>query len=464
MKTRFAPSPTGLMHFGNLRTALFNYLYAKQQQGQLVLRIEDTDLNRSTIEYYNNLLTDLNWAGINWQEGPYKQSERTAIYEQYFQQLKQDNLVYPCFCSEAELANNKKMQLAKGLPPRYPGTCKNLTPTAIQEKLASGIKPTLRFKVPSNQIIEFTDLIKGKQTFKTNDIGDFIIQRQDGSASFMLCNAIDDALMAITHALRGDDHLANTPKQILILQALGLTIPQYGHFPMINGINGAPLSKRNGSEAIQTLREQGYQPLAILNYLARLGHYYENNNFMTIEELVNNFQLKNINTSPAKHDNTHLRHWQKESLLRLTSQQFWHLIEPLVKSLVPQQHALTFAELILPNTLMPSEAISWATAIFAKELPALTAEENIILKQAGLQFFTCAKEARQQQPELSLKELLTIITTVTKKKGKNLFLPLRLALTGKNHGPELDKLVTLMPKTIIIARFEQAISLCQESN
>ena len=462
MKTRFAPSPTGLMHFGNVRTAIFNYLYAVQQQGDFLLRIEDTDLTRSTEEYYEELLVDLAWLELNANSGPFKQSERSEIYAKYYQQLEDSHAVYPCFCSEEQLAISRKVQLASHLPPRYAGTCRKLSPTDIAAKLAQNIKPTLRFKIPQHATVEFIDLIKGKQSFKTNDLGDFIIRRQDGSASFMFCNAIDDAEMGVTHALRGDDHLANTPRQILILQALNLAIPHYGHFPMINGIDGAPLSKRNGSESIQELRNQGYLPLAVLNYLARLGHYYEDNTLMSLADLAARFDLNHINNSPARHDNTHLKHWQKETMLNLSAAQFWQLVQPLVADLIPAEQTIEFAELILPNILMPKEAIMWANAIMAEQLAAHSASNQEILTQAGLMFFNTAIEFLQTKQDASLEELLATIKTATGYKGKALFMPIRIALTGTDHGPELAKLLQFMGTSKAIARFIQAKQHCKE--
>lgn len=458
MKTRFAPSPTGLMHFGSLRTAIFNYLFAKKEHGSMLLRIEDTDLERSNTEYYHSLLEDLNWAGITWQEGPYKQSERATVYAKYYQQLEKTSNVYPCFCTEEELAISRKVQLANGMPPRYMGTCQHLTNEVIQAKLAAGLQPTLRFRVPPDQTIEFLDLVKGAQSFKSNDLGDFIIRRQDGSASFMLCNAIDDAEMGITHALRGDDHLTNTPRQMLILQALQLPIPQYGHFPMITGDDGAKLSKRNGSESVQLLREQGYVPLAVVNYLARLGHYYENNKFMSIEELADNFAVPHINTSPARHDVAHLKHWQKESMLALTSipEKFLQLIIKDVQDIVPADHHLTFAELILPNVLLPKEAKMWAEALFGTTL-TIGDSERTILHQAGAKFFAAACNTLQQHPDASLTDVLAAITAATNAKGKALFMPVRIALTGIEHGPELAKILALMGSDRAIERFKQAM-------
>jgi len=207
------------MHFGNLRTALFNYLYARHYNGSFLLRIEDTDMARSEAQYTDAILTDLRWLGLEWQEGPYHQSERQAIYNDYYEALEKKGRVYPCFCTEEQLAITRKVQLASGKPPRYSGTCRHLSQEAILAKRASGLSFTLRFEVSNDAVVEFEDLVKGPQRFETEHIGDFIIRRNDGTASFMFCNALDDALLGVTHALRGDDHLTNTPRQILILQA-----------------------------------------------------------------------------------------------------------------------------------------------------------------------------------------------------------------------------------------------------
>ena len=282
IKTRFCPSPTGYMHLGNIRTAVFNYLLAKALGGVFLLRIEDTDRERSQSLYSDALQKDLEWLGLHWQEGPYFQSERQNIYDQYYQQLIDKDLAYPCFCTEEELTLSRKIQRASGKPPRYPGTCAHLTETQIQEKKSSGLIPTLRFRVNDDEVIEFDDLVRGHHRFLGKDIGDFIIRRTDGTSPFMFCNAIDDALMGVTHALRGEDHVANTPRQVLILKALNLPAPQYGHISLIVGPDGSPLSKRHGSQSVQDLRESGYLNIALNNYLARLGHYYEDNRFISL--------------------------------------------------------------------------------------------------------------------------------------------------------------------------------------
>lgn len=456
MKTRFAPSPTGWMHFGNLRTALFNFLFARKQKYSFLLRIEDTDQERSTTDYQTALLEDLRWLSLQWDEGPYLQSDRASIYAKYYGILEQQGLAYPCFCTEEELNITRKVQQASGQPPRYNGACRNLSPEEIARRLKSGEAATLRFKVPRDSFIEFVDLIKGPQRFAANDIGDFIIRRNDGSASFMFCNAIDDAEMAVTHALRGDDHLTNTPRQIMILTALKLPIPHYGHFAMINGSDGTPLSKRNGSQSIRELREQGYNPLAVLNYLARLGHYYVANDFFDLPQLAENFDLSNISTSPARHDLTHLRHWQKEAMLRCSIEEIVAMISPYMEGLIAKDKFTEFATIIRDNLLMPSDAQMWVTAVASEGLDFSDAGWKV-LSQAGADFFTTAQQYVAQNPNITFKELADAVKATTGCKGKDLFMPLRVALTGQEHGPELAKFMEFMTGAVVQKRFAWAL-------
>lgn len=451
MRTRFAPSPTGLMHFGNLRTALFNYLLALHDGGEFVLRIEDTDQARNKPEYVEHLKEDLYWLGLHWHEGPHFQSERQETYDFYYQKLEEADHAYPCFCSEQQLAMTRKAQLSAGQPPRYPGTCRNLTPEERQAKQALGISPTLRFHVKKNHLIEFVDLIKGRQKFKTNDIGDFIIRRADGTASFMFCNAIDDSEMCISHALRGEDHLTNTPRQLLLLETLEMPVPQYGHFPMIVGMDGSPLSKRNGSAAVKDLREQGFHPQALFNYLARLGHYYENNALLSLQDLAAEFSLKHINNSPAKHDVSHFGHWQKEALLATPTAALWEMIEPHVKNILPNDAHLDFTEVIKPNIQMPSEALHWAHC-FYDETISMDEQAQDVLDGVPHVFWQIAIEAIQEQFDYDhlIKQL-----KMAGFKGKQLFKPLRIALTGQEQGPELARILELLGQNRVIERFGQ---------
>jgi glutamyl-tRNA synthetase len=450
---------------GNVRTALFNALFALHAgQGQMLLRIEDTDRSRSYSEYTDSLIADLRWLGIPWTEGagcspegsngPYWQSERQSVYDQYYDQLIETGRAYPCFCSEEQLALARKLQRAAGKPPRYAGTCQHLSEAVIAEKRLQQIPENLRFRIPDKHVIEFIDLVKGKQHFSSDDIGDFIIRRADGTSPFMYSNAIDDALMGVTHALRGEDHLTNTPRQLLILEALGLRSPQYGHISLILGDDKLPLSKRNGSRSIVQLREEGYLPIAIVNYIARLGHYYESNALMDLTQLAEAFDLSHLSSSPARFELSQLQFWQKEALMQLSANDFWEWLPSGVKQQVPASDQTVFVQSIRSNVLFPKDALGWTECIYNE---ALTFDEpgQAVLRETSSQFFEEAIRAVNQQGTD-----YTAITEVLKQacdvKGKALFQPLRVALTGHLHGPELAPLLTLIGKDRAVSRFQAA--------
>ncbi|MGE3318723.1 MAG: glutamate--tRNA ligase [Candidatus Berkiella sp.] len=460
-KARFSPSPTGLMHFGNLRTALFNVLLAKAHTahsphpGLFLLRIEDTDLARSEAEFTEKLMHDLHWLGLAWQEGPnvggehgpYFQAQRHAIYEKYYQQLIDQKQAYWCYCSEAELAITRKSQLAQGMPPRYNGTCRNLTEEQRQAKAAKGVVPALRFVIPENEVIEFEDFIQGSKNFAANDIGDFIIKKADGSASFMFCNAVDDSLMQVTHVMRGEDHLTNTPRQLLILKALRLSAPSYGHMPLILGFDGKPLSKRNGSQSIESLREQGYFPIAINNYLARLGHHFEHEQLLSLDELGTHFSAKNIGRSPARFDVAQLNHWQKEAVLKCSDEEFWEWIAPYIGQLANGK-AAAFTSTFKQNCVLPSDAKEWATQVLT-DSPVWDDEARSHLSTANdlLEKLEAAIQVEGDNYQAVIARL-----SDSGLKGKALFLPVRSAITGRCYGPELIKIFPLMGKEALLKR------------
>lgn len=455
IKTRFAPSPTGLLHLGSIRTALFNVLLAKHFAGKFLLRVEDTDRERSKAEYAEQLMADLRWLGLDWQEGPYYQSERQAIYDQYYRVLEDNGLAYPCFCTEQQLALARKVQLSSGKPPRYPGTCRQLTEKQVLEKLGQGLKPTLRFAVPLNQKVSFFDLVRGAQDFDSNDLGDFVIRRADGTAPFLFCNAIDDALMEVTHVLRGEDHLTNTPRQVMILQALNLTAPQYGHINLIVGQDGSPLSKRHGSRSIKELREQGYLPAAINNYLARLGHYYEDGTFMSLAQLAEKFSVKNLGRAPAKYDDNQLLYWQKEALQHKSEHELYGWITSEAHQLIPEKTQQLFFATIKANIVFPDDVTHWAKILFAEQL-SFAEEQLKILEQASLVFFTTALQSLQQHGA-NFQAVNEDIKNKLNLKGKALFQPLRVALTGELHGPEMAKIFELLGEEKIRQRLENVV-------
>lgn len=465
LKTRFCPSPTGLLHLGNVRTALFAALLAKGQGGSFLLRIEDTDKARSSVEYTEALQTDMLWLGLAWDEGPkhdlgagpYWQSQRQAIYDTYYEKLEAQGFTYPCFCSEEQLALARKLQRAAGKPPRYPGTCRNLTPEQIQEKLSKGLNPVLRFRVPPNEETVFHDLIRGEQRFKHQDIGDFIIRRTDGTPPFMYCNAIDDALMGVTHALRGEDHLTNTPRQLMILSALKLPAPLYGHIPLIVGSDGSPLSKRHGSRNVQELRQAGYLPIAILNYLGRLGHHYEHEKLLDMNELAAQFSLDRVGTAPARFDAAQLLHWQHLAVTQLTSQAFIDWMGAEISHLIPESVRKKFIETIRPNVTFPQDITRWISILFDDRWHHPESTQNF-LQNVDSEYFKIAIKVIESS-DLDYPTVIATLKEKTGLKGKSLFQPLRMALTGESEGPELAALFGLLGKQKILERLTACLTL-----
>ncbi len=471
VKTRFAPSPTGLLHLGNVRTALFSALYARHAGGVFLLRIEDTDEERSQDEHSAALQDDLCWLGLDWQEGPgvegaagpYYQSQRYELYRGYFDRLVQQGLAYPCFCSPRELELSRKTQLAAGRPPRYAGTCAQLSDEARQQRFDKGILPTLRFRVPAGQVVQFHDLVRGPQSFATDDIGDFIVRRADGSPAFFFSNAVDDALMGVTHVLRGEDHLANTPRQILLQRALDLPVPEYGHIAMIVGADGAPLSKRTGSRSVKELREEGYLPQAVVNYLARLGHHYENNDYLDLGGLAREFETGKLGRSPARYDAVQLLHWQKLAVAASDDLALWKWLETFdvdgrqLERIVPRDQLQAFVQAVRDNIVLPTDAFHLAEELFGVQ-PNYGDEVRKLIIEAGEDFFSSALQYVEQG---DFKAFCRVLSAASGKKGKALFMPLRAALTSDTHGPEMDRIWRLLGEERVRRRLSAAAALCK---
>jgi len=296
IKTRFAPSPTGYLHVGGARTALFNYLFAKKFGGTFLLRIEDTDPERSKPEYSEQILISMKWLGLDWDEGPYHQSERMHIYQQYTQKLLEEGKAYRCFCTPEELEEMREQQRQQGLPTRYDGRCSRLTQEEIEERLNKGMPFAVRLKVPQDRrIIAWDDMVKGHIEINSSELDDFILVRSDGTPTYNFAVVIDDHTMGVTHVLRGEDHIPNTPKQILIYEALGWGTPEFGHVPMILGKDKTKLSKRHGAVGVEAYRDEGFLPEALFNFLALLGASYDpDREVYTKQELIELFDPKRL--------------------------------------------------------------------------------------------------------------------------------------------------------------------------
>jgi glutamyl-tRNA synthetase len=473
VKTRFAPSPTGLLHLGNMRTALFNWLLARRHGGVFLLRLEDTDAMRGHEKYAAALQHDLRWLGLEWDEGPgaggahgpYAQSERGDLYKEYFGRLERQGLAYPCFCSEHELAIERKLAIANHRPPRYSGKCRGLAPDAVQARLAKGEPATLRFRVPEARKVGFGDQVRGPQVFDSADLGDFVIRRSDGTPAFFFCNALDDALMGVTLVVRGEDHLTNTPRQILLLEALGLPLPEYAHIALVTGPDGAPLSKRTGSKSVEALRAAGYLPLALCNYLARLGHTCEDNALLDLERLAAGFAVERLHRAPARFDEAQLRHWQKEAVQRASGVELWTWMggreypQGRIEDLVPRGTELDFVDTVRGNVVLPDDACQWARNLYA---PAGHHDEETraLVRATGSDFFGMARQLLEREGG-DFKPYSQALARATGAKGKALYMPLRAALTGATHGPEMDRLWKLLGRERIKQRLDAAFALCQ---
>ena len=469
-KTRFAPSPTGLLHLGNIRTALFNYLLARRERGIFLLRLEDTDAMRGHEKYAAALIADLRWLGLAWDEGPevggargpYAQSQRGEIYKKYFAALEARGLAYPCFCSEHELSIARKTALAAGRPPRYSGKCHGLSPEEARARFAAGAPATLRFHVADGRTVEFDDGVRGPQAFKTDDIGDFVIRRSDGTPAFFFCNAIDDALMDVSLVVRGEDHLSNTPRQILLLRALGLPVPGYAHIALVVGADGAPLSKRTGGKSVQELRAEGFLPQAISNYLARLGHTYDDNALLDFDRLAADFSTARLHRAPARYDETQLHYWQREAVLHLPAAALWAWLGATVHALVPADRSGAFVGAVRGNILFPTDAQRWARIVFTDALEVNRAARAAIAA-AGEEFFDAARRAvGEHGPDF--KAVSETLRQTLAVNGKSLFQPLRAALTGELDGPEMAKLLPLIGIERARARLQAAYAVTAASS
>src|SRR5687768_2891512 len=321
-------------------------------------------------------MDDLVWMGLTWDAGPpqtgksaaeageFRQSRRGAIYARHSASLDARGLTYPCYCTPLELELSRKAQLAAGRPPRYAGTCRELSAEARVRKSAQGISPTTRFRVPTGKHVEFDDMVHGPQRFATDDIGDFILRRADGSAAFFFSNAIDDAEMGITHVLRGEDHLTNTPRQLLVLEALELRAPTYGHLSLLVGADGAPLSKRHGATSVREYRERGYLPAALGNHLFRLGHSSSENGVLSLKAMPRHFTVKHLGRAPARFEESQLNAWQREVAHHMPLEESERWLAAETPADIDSARGRAFIAAIRPNVVLPRDVAPWRKIVF----------------------------------------------------------------------------------------------------
>jgi nondiscriminating glutamyl-tRNA synthetase len=510
VRVRFAPSPTGHLHVGNARTALFNWLFARQAGGVMVLRIEDTDVERSEARFEGQLLDDLKWMGLDWDEGPdvggayapYRQSDRLALYHEQSERLLREGKAYLCFCSQEELERDRAEKLANQLPPVYSGKCRGLDPAEAQRRRASGEAAAVRLRIPEHPI-RFHDIVHGAVEFASEVVSDPIILRSTGIPVYNYVVVVDDALMKITHVIRGDDHLSNTPKQVALYEALGWPVPEFAHLSTILGSDRERLSKRHGATSIANFREMGVLPEALMNYLALLGWAPSGGTreIFTPEELKKEFSLERVTPSPAVFDMEKLywlnRHYIKQEAkflsvaeLRFESDEGarysgvidrianitasnrnlhallvegWKYFED--RGWLPNQGDTTgmvflwylkMVELFLPSVDKLEQLPQRASFIFHYDAAeALTSPQNfeVLARPKSAEVLTAfvatpafiayALGTIPMTPEL-FKVIMNEVKAKTGAKGKDLFHPVRIALTGSHSGPEFDKLIPIV--------------------
>ena len=461
MRLRFAPSPTGQLHVGNARTALFNWLLARGSGGTFLLRIEDTDLARSSRESEAAILEDLRWMGLDWTEGveaggdtgPYRQTERLHIYRAYTVELLSRGLAYRCFCSAERLETDRQAALAAGQPPKYVGRCRDLSPEDARRRIENGEKAVVRFRVPAGRgVVVFQDVVRGEVQVHVDVIGDPVLVRSDGVPAYNFAVVIDDALMGITHVIRGEDHISNTPRQILLYEAFGWTPPTFAHVPLVMGPDHAPLSKRHGATSVAEFRARGYLPEALTNYMALLGWSPgEGEELLPLDELATRFRTEDVGKSAGIFDFDKLawvnRHYLKlASPVRLAALSVAHL-KNAGYLLDPTPQDLAFLAQVVPSVAAAVDRLDQIptrlkflfdySAERALADPAIRAEA-----EAARAVVEALADVLALAPPMLDRETFRAtanrVKDKTGQKGKALFHPLRLVLTGESEGLELD--------------------------
>ncbi len=451
--TRFAPSPTGFLHLGGARTALFSWLYAKQQQGTFIVRIEDTDIERSTTESVEAIFKGLEWLGITSDRPVAYQSQRLDRYQVYIDKLLKQGLAYRCYMSKEELDTLREQQLTQGLKPRYDGRYREFTGTP-----PSDVQPVIRFKNPLQGMVQVKDLIRGDVYFANEELDDFIIMRSDGMPTYNFCVVIDDWEMGITQVIRGDDHLNNTPRQINLYHALGAPIPAFAHVPMILGSDGSRLSKRHGAVNVLQYQEDGYLAEALLNYLVRLGWSHGDQEIFSIEEMIKYFDLQHVSHSPASFNPEKLLWLNQHYLKTLPIDHLLPKVEAYFSKAGVNLAAGPALALLLPvyrekvKTLQ--ELVEATSYLFTENYP-LSEEAQELLKHgdaARFQRVVTALQNLADWQEASIKSFIKQMVKQENCKMPDIAQPLRAAITGSLHSPSVDVVLALLGREKALAR------------
>ncbi|MEW5762617.1 MAG: glutamate--tRNA ligase [Bacillota bacterium] len=478
VRVRFAPSPTGSLHIGGARTALFNWLFARKNRGTFILRLEDTDVERNLAEAESGILTSLRWLGLDWDEGPdrggpwgpYRQSERLDLYRREAERLLQAGLAYPCYCTPEELARQREEARQKGLAPRYDGRCRHLTTAERREREAEGRKPALRLVVPQEGVTVVRDVIRGEVSFDNRTLDDFIIMKSNGIPTYNFACVVDDSLMQISHVIRAEEHLSNTPKQLLVYAALGYEAPVFIHVPMILAPDRSKLSKRHGATAVEEFRDAGYLPEAIVNYLALLGWSPgDEREMIPLEEVIELFSLDGVSRSAAVYDVKKLTWLNAQYLNALPSERVVAAVLPFLRArgFVPEDpDAATLAyvtevvKTVRSRVHTLAELADAAAYFFTDDF---TYEEKGVRKFFKPETAELLARGREVLARVSPFDLSTVENAYRSLiaelgiSGGALIHPTRLAISGRTVGPGLFDIMVTLGKERCLARLDRAI-------
>ncbi len=456
VRTRFAPSPTGYLHLGGARTALFAWAYARRFGGTFILRIEDTDLERSTPEAVQAIIDGMQWLGLHHDEGPFYQMQRMDRYREVIAQMLKDGTAYPCYCTPDEVEAMRERQRAAGEKPRYDGTWRP-EPGKTLPAIPAGVKPVVRFRNPPDGDVSWDDAVKGTITISNRELDDLVIARPDGTPTYNFCVVVDDWDMKITHVIRGDDHVNNTPRQINILKALGGELPVYGHVPMILGADGEKLSKRHGAVSVMEYPAQGFLPEAMLNYLARLGWSHGDDEIFSMEQFCQWFDLDHLTKSPAQFNPEKLA-WLNNHYIKLTDNaRLAQLAMPALErdgarfdGAPPLQEVIA---LLKDRTNTVNELADAAMLFYREPKPdaALVAQHLTDAARAALAQFADAAKTTDWTKE-AIAALMKQVLADHKMKMPQLAMPLRLAVTGQLHTPSVDAVLVLFGRDVVLKR------------
>jgi glutamyl-tRNA synthetase len=457
VRTRFAPSPTGALHIGGARTAIFNWLFARHYGGRFILRIEDTDRARSTEESLSEILDAMTWLKLNWDEGPFRQSERLSIYQEYAERLLASGKAYRCYCTPDELDRRRKEAEKQGRIYRYEGTCRSLKSNSLDKPFA------IRLMTPEVGTIEVEDLIRGIIHFDAKEIDDFVIQKTDGFPTYNFAVVIDDATMDITHVIRGDDHIANTPKQILIYEALSQGIPKFAHVSMILGSDKARLSKRHGATSVIAYREMGYLPEAIVNYLARLGWSYGDQEIFSEEELIEKFTLESVGKSAAVFNPEKLLWLNGWYIRNKPAEEIAGLVIPFLQKkgfqVTLDERLIKVVSILRERAKTLVELADSADYFFADEIRYEEAARKKFLTPDTLPILEDLINKLSSLADFTVPELQKIFGEITEKRGIKLVQiaqPTRVALTGGTVSPGIFEVIEILGKDKVIKRLRAA--------